>query len=655
MPPKFRYRACLTCFLWFAVSSSNSYGQATTPGERRILQQVDRLLATELPDTVKLNSLFAIANVLDFYVSPLPLQLHQRGVALARAAGAPRQAGWFHSRIGLILNNKHDYVIDSADWHWRVALDYFEQVGDDEMAAFMHGYLRYTSTELQKYDLALRHCLDALTYYRARRDSFGIGATYNDIAGVLLASEDYEEALNYALRAETLLKADSSQTGYFELSATRQKMADCYKVMGDSARMFRALDGALQAINVMGSNSRWPSYIENLLLIANGYAHFGDYSRSLSEYGEALRLVDRYVPGTREQVLLPMGDLYTKLESYPEALATYTQVNEAMLQDHYDKLATCYAGTGRYDQAYTYQRAYQTRVDSVKAAEAAQSMNRLKTEFETEQKEVQIVQQQSQLSQQARVQQLFWIIGALLALVVAGLLLGVRKNRRKNQLLEQLNQDLTVKHSLLGERNAQNELLLKEIHHRVKNNLEIVASLLSLQAAQVDSPEVLAAMKESQNRVQSMGIVHRKLYQGGELAAIEMKDYFLNLSESILDSFGAEDRVTIEVSMEALEIDVDEAVPIGLIVNELMTNALKYAFPENRPGSINICLEQLSPTNLRLEVSDNGVGKSDGPAVGTGFGQQLIELLTRQLNGQMETLVQGGTKVRFLFDLEKAI
>ncbi len=345
------------------------------------------MLATELPDSVKLDSLFAMASALDFYKSTLPMQLHRRGLVLAQAAGARRQAGYFHSRIGLIYNNKLDEVIDSADWHWRAALGYFEQAGDDEMVAFMHGYLRYTSTELQKYDLALRHCLSALTYYRAQRDSFGIGATYNDIAGVLLASEEYEEALDYALRAETLLRADSSQGGYFELSATRQKMADCYKVMGDSARMFRALDGALQAISEMDSSSRWPSYIENLLLIANGYAHFGNYPHSLSEYGEALHLADRYVPGTREQVLLPTGDLYTELERYQEALATYTQVKDALLQDHYDKLATCYAGTGRYDQAYTYQRAYQIHVDSVKAVEAAQAMNRLKAEFETEQKE----------------------------------------------------------------------------------------------------------------------------------------------------------------------------------------------------------------------------------------------------------------------------
>jgi two-component sensor histidine kinase len=203
---------------------------------------------------------------------------------------------------------------------------------------------------------------------------------------------------------------------------------------------------------------------------------------------------------------------------------------------------------------------------------------------------------------------------------------------------------------LLDKHNAENELLLKEIHHRVKNNLELVKSLIALQSAQIDDPATKDAMIASQNRVQSMGIIHQKLYQGTTMGSIEMKDYFINLSESILDTFSAEEQVKIECTMDKLDLDVDTAVPIGLIVNELLTNALKYAFPKQEQGTINISLERTPDNNLKLKINDNGVGKTEGQAPrGTGFGTQLVKLLTQQLNGQMKEFNREGTHIEFDF------
>jgi two-component sensor histidine kinase len=147
--------------------------------------------------------------------------------------------------------------------------------------------------------------------------------------------------------------------------------------------------------------------------------------------------------------------------------------------------------------------------------------------------------------------------------------------------------------------------------------------------------------------------VHQKLYQGENLGAIEMKDYFINLSESILDSFGAEDRIHVELAMEKINVDIDTAVPLGLIVNELLTNTLKYAFPSNQTGIVRIKLEQ-QENLLHLEVADNGIGKS-GVTHGTGFGAQLISLLTRQLNGTMKEEVNDGTRIFFDFKTAKKV
>ncbi|MCI4669223.1 MAG: tetratricopeptide repeat protein [Bacteroidia bacterium] len=236
-------------------------------------------------------------------------------------------------------------------------------------------------------------------------------------------------------------------------------------------------------------------------------------------------------------------------------------------------------------------------------------------------------------------------LGVILASLAVLLIFSIRRRKRTNFILSNQKEEIEQK-------NAQNELLLKEIHHRVKNNLEVVSSLLELQSAQLEDDAMRSTMLQSQSRVQSMGIIHQKLYQGANLSSIEMKEYFQNLGEYLLDAFDAHERINIQVDMESLDLDIDTAVPIGLIVNELLTNSLKYAFPEGRVGKIEISLMPMSDQKLFLNVFDDGIGKKRGmPAQGSGFGGQLIHLLTRQLNGSIHESNAEGTQ--FSFELER--
>jgi two-component sensor histidine kinase len=220
----------------------------------------------------------------------------------------------------------------------------------------------------------------------------------------------------------------------------------------------------------------------------------------------------------------------------------------------------------------------------------------------------------------------------------------------RTQQLNATIRDLTKTQQELSIKNNQNVLLLKEIHHRVKNNLEVVSGLLALQSAKMDDPTMQEVMLASQNRVHSMGILHQKLYQSEHLAFIEMKNYFENLCINILDSYNETDRIKVNIEMKELEMDVDTAVPLGLIVNELLTNALKYAFPKGAKGNIELSLENLNEDNFQLKISDNGVGKSsDEKAKGTGFGTQLVDLLTRQIDGELMQDVSKGTMILINF------
>jgi two-component sensor histidine kinase len=149
-----------------------------------------------------------------------------------------------------------------------------------------------------------------------------------------------------------------------------------------------------------------------------------------------------------------------------------------------------------------------------------------------------------------------------------------------------------------------------------------------------------------------MSMIHQRLYQGKNLAAIEMYDYFINLGSHIIDSFGAENRVSLEYDIENIEFDIDTAIPIGLIVNELLTNALKYAFPDGEKGELKIGLKRVNNQTFVLEVTDNGIGQVKRDIYeGTGFGTQLIKLLILQLDGKMEYQSKKGTSVRLEFKL----
>lgn len=200
----------------------------------------------------------------------------------------------------------------------------------------------------------------------------------------------------------------------------------------------------------------------------------------------------------------------------------------------------------------------------------------------------------------------------------------------------------------------EKEILLKEIHHRVKNNLQIVTSLLKLQSGYVKDEKIKQLFKESQNRVQSMSLIHQKLYQTKDLANIDFKEYLVTLSTHLQHSFGIlEDRVKIITEVHNMIMSIDNAIPAGLIVNELVSNALKHAFPGDKSGIINInaAYDEYN-NNYWIVVRDNGVGisKDIDFESSSSFGLKLVSTLVKQLDGEMELFTAGGSEFRITFN-----
>ncbi len=198
---------------------------------------------------------------------------------------------------------------------------------------------------------------------------------------------------------------------------------------------------------------------------------------------------------------------------------------------------------------------------------------------------------------------------------------------------------------------AEKEVLLKEIHHRVKNNLQVIASMLRLQSEQIADAQVRELFLESQRRVRAMALVHERLYQAPDLARIDLAAYVRTLVSDLLRAYWVmAGHVTVRTEVDVPGVDVDQALALGLILNELIANCLKHAFPAGRPGSITVSASRSRSAALLLVVSDDGVGLPPGldPAHSPSMGLQIVSALAAQLGGTLSWRRCPGTDVTLI-------
>lgn len=222
---------------------------------------------------------------------------------------------------------------------------------------------------------------------------------------------------------------------------------------------------------------------------------------------------------------------------------------------------------------------------------------------------------------------------------------------RQNRLKQKNNKTITSKNEQLQRLLTDKEWLLKEVHHRVKNNLQIVMSLLNSQAVYINNEAALTAIQDSKRRVYAMSLIHQKLYQSKNIATIAMPEYINELATYIQDSFNARSQIQLEQHIEPLQLDVSQAIPLGLIINECMANTIKHAFPYKQHGTMHIYLGHDGPDHLLLTLQDNGIGlpADQQQTESNTLGLQLIQGLTRQLKGHITITGNNGLHISIRF------
>ena len=225
------------------------------------------------------------------------------------------------------------------------------------------------------------------------------------------------------------------------------------------------------------------------------------------------------------------------------------------------------------------------------------------------------------------------------------------RERRQLKISRELERKVRERTLLIEQQRDEKEILLKEIHHRVKNNLQVINSLLSLQSNYTDDEKSLALFNEAKNRIRSMALIHEKMYQSGDLAHIDFQDYIMALTNDLIATYSINCDIFLDIKIDPIKFSIDTIIPLGLLINEIISNTLKYAFVNRNKGIIKIHLSKLDNNKFVLIAGDNGVGmpKEIFEGESTSLGVELIKIFTEQLDGEIKQLETEGTIYELVF------
>lgn len=478
----------------------------------------------------------------------------------------------------------------------------------------------------------------------------GLENTYNNVAAIFRNQENYEKALVYFRKSyameEDLNNPPGIAASLINIGLTLMRMNDVDSIEGYYSRAMSISDSigdpVLMAdvrINLAEflqqqgqTEAAWKNY-ESALTIAGSASLVG--STCVASFGLA-------------EIAHARGDHRAALQWLEKALSAALQINNLeYLSRVFGIRAVVHAAQGEYRKAFEDREMYIVLKDSVSKTELLRLTTTLEARFASEQKERRIAELQLDATERAldavtskNQRNLLFSLAIILVLGVVFLAYRYALQQKVSRLLAQKNK--TIEEAL-----RDRETLLKEIHHRVKNNLQVVSSLLSIQGREITDEKALEAVNESKHRVQSMALIHQYLYSENDLKSIDMQQYVSQLSKNLFAAYRTDhDAVELKLDVDMIMLDVDTAIPVGIILNELITNALKYAFPDGEGGRLLVALK-IENGRLNLRVADSGVGFSGETKGDFSFGMKLLNAFKQKLEAEIIVRSDGGADITY--------
>lgn len=585
-----------------------------------------------------------------FYIDsdpPKALSYFFPALKLAREKGYFFQEGVILESIGVAYDYKDNldsclYYLGLSNQVFKVRQMTIDQshVFNDIAAAW---YLR------GNYELALRNYFEALDFRKKANMPEFISQSLNNIGIVYRSRKDYANAIKYYKESLAIKEKLNDQPGIF---STMLNLGSLYqnRDVFDSAYYYGAKALEIATALKRDKDIAFAQVNVGTAMINLGKMEGEPYIRKAEQY--ALVNNDKTILVVAEEaygdIAMSRNNFKKAAEYYEKGLEIARSVSRReQMKLFYRKLAQCHSKMGDGQGAYQFLKQSQALSDTLLNTENIRHMNELSVVYETTQKEKEIERLNAETrvkdaeTQQRKTERNYFILASLLLLTLA--VVAYRafiSNENKNKQLNAQNQ-------VIEEALRDKEILLKEIHHRVKNNLQMVSSLLNLQTYFIKDEMALDAVKDSRNRVQSMALIHQNLYQEENLTGIDVADYINKLSDNLFQSYNLHGgRIKLIKDIQPLNLDIEVVMPLGLMLNELITNALKYAFPDHREGAIRITLKEEAGL-LKLSVYDNGVGMPDHFPENDhkSFGFNMIRDFLRKLKGEMRVLSEDGTKI----------
>ena len=564
--------------------------------------QVDSLtkVLRALPnDTTRLPVLTELIRAQVFSAPDSALRHAVQYTRIAEAAKSVHHTGKGENFQGMCHATRSDY--DQAMVHYARALEHFEREGHVWYTAMLHNNIGGVLIEQGRIDKALDRFNAARAGFTAEGDTVWLANVLNNLGNIHQESGRHDSA------------------------------AVIYR------RSAEALDGVGERAHAAGA---W-------LNLGNAHNSLGEHGRALEAYQAALdRTRNNEDDHTRMMAYLGKGRMLERLARAPEARVALDSGlfiaqalgNAQQIARAHEDLAGWFELQGRYDSALVHQRLFGQWRDSVFTAEKMADITELQEKYESGRKDMLLKESEAQLQRRS-----FTIkaiaAGALLLLVAALFAFRAYRVKRRGEA------ELARKNAIIEAQLKEKELLVREIHHRVKNNLQTVSSLLSIQGRGITDEKAKEAVNDSRLRVKSMALIHQDLYREGDLTGVRMKEYVEKLVTGLVTSYNMSDRVRTDLHVEDITLDVDTAVPIGLVLNELVTNALKYAWPEERRGVLRVVLRR-SGDVLELHVADDGVGAAAVSAAEGGFGLNMVRTFAGKLKAEHTIDRTNGTSIR---------
>lgn len=396
--------------------------------------------------------------------------------------------------------------------------------------------------------------------------------------------------------------------------------------------------------------------------------------------GQALMLKKQFleaIPLLKNDVRssLKFGNILNAAISYNELAHCYFEIDQYTLAENYSDSALVilkdidapkeylrslklrgelYQRINKFKEAVMIYQEYNALKDSIDANDKELLILNQQISFQTHELQEKINAQEKQMNAKLLIEEkrntqrilMFVLILMMLAILIFGYFSFLKSKNREKQLSDK-NEEITIKSQMLSAALKEKELLMKEVHHRVKNNMQIIISLLKLQSEKINDKQVEVYFSEARNRIQSMALIHEFLYKKERMDYMQMDEYIKQLILEIQISYTQPNHIIeMDVDLDTIQLDFDTSIPLGLIINELVTNAYKHAFPDG-VGHIWVSFKKVEK-NYQLIVKDNGIGTPDNykEKMENSLGMELIHLLSQQINAQLSIIHDKGLEVK---------